>query len=60
MGFGNKELAEYLQKVIADYQKDKNTTRVLRRLHIKEVHLQRKSNGKGLKTLKQFKNFLEV
>ena len=40
---GNKNVADYLKSVISDFERDNDTTRLLRRLHIKEVHLRRKN-----------------
>ena len=40
---GNKAMADYLKSIIADFDRDNDTTRLLRRIHIKEVHLRRKN-----------------
>lgn len=41
---GSKAVADYLKSVIADFERDNDTIRLLRRLHIKEVHLRRRNH----------------
>lgn len=54
----NRQLAEYLKSVIADFEADNDTTRALRRLHIKEVHMRRRGNHSGVRIVKQFKEMV--
>lgn len=54
----SKELADYLQSVIADFQADNDTTRALRRLHMKEVHMLRRKNNKGVRMVKRIRRMV--
>lgn len=54
----SKELAEYLQSVIADFQADNDTTRALRRLHMKEIHMHRRNNHKGERMVRRIRRMV--
>lgn len=57
-GFGDKKLARYLKSVIYDFQADNDVTRALRRLHMKEVHLRRCHDVRGLNLVKKVRRFV--
>lgn len=51
----DKKLTDYLKRVIENFEADNDTTKALRRLHIKEVHLTRKGNHRGLRMVKRIR-----
>jgi len=40
----NKEIADYLGRIVKEFEGDRDLIRLLRRLRIKEVHLIRRNN----------------
>lgn len=54
----SKELADYLHGVIADFQADNDTTRALRRLHMKEVHMHRRRNHEGVRMVRRIRRMV--
>lgn len=57
---GNKKLACYLKRTVSEYEMDEDMTRLLRRLHIKKVHLKRRKDNTGLVAVKRMRDYLEV
>lgn len=57
-GIGDKKLADFLKGVIRDFEADNDTTRALRRLHMKEVHLRRDYNLRGLRLVRKVRRFV--
>jgi len=55
----NLKLGEYLKGVFDAFQKDNDTTRALRRLHIKEVHMARTGKYPCAKMIKEAKRLLD-
>lgn len=60
MEIGSKRLADYLKNAISDFQQDNDTTRFVRRMHIKRVHLKRRNDKEGAAFLKRMRRFMEV
>ena len=55
----NKEVTGFLQNVLADYYKDHNNVRALRRLRMKRMHLKKKRDLRSYKFINGFERFLE-
>lgn len=57
-GFGDEKLAKFLKAVVQDFQADNDTTRALRRLHMKKVHLRREGDLRHLRLVKGIRRFI--
>jgi len=55
----DKRLSDYLKSVIEGFHADNDTTRALRRLHIKEVHLKRRNNLQGIRMVRKTRRVIK-
>ena len=55
----NENLAQYMQRVFSDLERNDDTLKAIRRLNIKKVHLQRKGDIHGLNIITKTGRLLE-
>lgn len=58
MLFADKELTDYMGRVLEDLRRDSDITKALRRLHIKEVHLRRTGDLRGLRFIRRARRLI--